>query len=357
MNLVYAVDRGSYNKEDHIGVIKKVESQIEQFQSNGINVSLCQYSWKGGYPQIEINGDTDFLYFRRIEPSIKLILKLMEIKKINKGIKMVMEIPTFPFKHEVIEKISLKRRINQAVGTFMLGIYVNRIVLCGQEKKRKKLYGVPVIHINNGVDYNKITVSQGMQEKNPDCIQLLCVSGCYFWHGYDRVIEGLHNYYEDTKQKRKVFFHIVGEGDCLKEYERLAEKYGMLNKEVFIYGKKTGEELDKIYSKCDIAIDHLGAHRKKIYYLSTLKSKEYVAKGLPILSSVMLDIYNSRNKEYIKLVQANETPVNIEEVMEFYDQIYTDKKKIDVSTKIREVFYEYCDWKFMFHPVINYFMN
>ena len=83
MKLVYAVDKISYNDKDHVGVVKKVESQMKLFNKNGIETSLCQYEWQGGYPQIQIEKDTDILYFRRIEPSVKMLCSLRRLKKKN----------------------------------------------------------------------------------------------------------------------------------------------------------------------------------------------------------------------------------------------------------------------------------
>ena len=77
MKLVYAVDKGSFNNADHAGVNIKVNSQILQMKKMGLEVELQQYEWRGGYPQIHIDEDTDFLYFRRIESSVKLLKKLI----------------------------------------------------------------------------------------------------------------------------------------------------------------------------------------------------------------------------------------------------------------------------------------
>lgn len=351
MNIVYAVDKESYNNVDHIGVKKKVEEQIEQFKKLGAIVTICQYTWKDGFAQIDIENDTDVLYFRRIEPSIKLLIKLREIKKKNRNIRILMEIPTYPFKFEMQEKISLKRRINMFIGNVFLNKYVNRIILCGYEKK--KLYGIPVISFSNGVTYDKITLKK-VNNQNMDDINIICVSGCFFWHGYDRAITGLAEYYANKDTARKVILHIVGEGSCLNQYIELAQKFNLLGDKVIIYGKKTGYELDEIYNLCDVAIDHLGGHRKKTYRLSTLKSKEYVAKGLPIISATLLDICNVQTKEFFYMPKDDESPLKIEEIIQFYDGIYKDKNKQMVAKNIRETFYEYCDWDFVYKPVLEY---
>jgi len=351
MKLVFAVDKISYNDKDHIGVVKKVEAQMRLFEKNGIKTTLCQYVWEGGYPQIVIEEDTDVLYFRRIEPSAKLLLKFSQLKKTNPNLRIIMEIPTYPFADEETIRLSLKRRINRGISEYLLRLYIDRIVLIGQQNPINRLYGIQTICVNNGVDFDVITMKKVLAN-NTDEIHMLCVSGCYFWHGYDRVIEGMKEYHQKKEQKEKVFFHIVGEGQCLEEYKSLAKKNGLLDKYVFFYGRKVGDELDKLYNRCDIAVECLGLHRKKLYRSSSLKSREYAAKGMPMIVANDLDIYREDTKQYIKMFPADDSPINIKDVVDFYHEIYEYPENI--TMKIRQSFYPYCAWDFVYKPVLDY---
>lgn len=354
MKLVYAVDKLSFNNKDHVGVVKKVEAQMELFEKNGLETSLCQYVWEGGYPQIQIDKDTDVLYFRRIEPSVKMLLKMRELKRYNSKLRIVMEIPTYPFAAEERGKISAKTRINRYLGEKFLRYYIDRIVLIGQKNLIESLYGVQTICANNGVDFEKIEIRNIKELQDKGDINLICVSGCFFWHGYDRVIEGMHQYYAKGKQSEEVVLHIVGEGECLEEYKKLARKYGLLDSRVFCYGRKVGKELDEIYDRSDIALECFGGHRKNLKLSSSLKSREYVAKGLPIVSSIQLDICNEETKAYIMSLPSDDSNVNMEEIVNFYHKLYNGKKKEQVAKDIRERFYRVCDWEYVFEEVINY---
>jgi len=211
MKLVFAVDKISYNDKDHIGVVKKVEAQMRLFEKNGIKTTLCQYVWEGGYPQIVIEEDTDVLYFRRIEPSAKLLLKFSQLKKTNPNLRIIMEIPTYPFADEETIRLSLKRRINRGISEYLLRLYIDRIVLIGQQNPINRLYGIQTICVNNGVDFDVITMKRVLAN-NTDEIHMLCVSGCYFWHGYDRVIEGMKEYHQKKEQKER---QVVKRMTCL----------------------------------------------------------------------------------------------------------------------------------------------
>lgn len=353
MKLVYAVDKTSYNQKNHVGVVKKVEAQIRLFEKNGFITKMCQYDWIGGYPQLEVEKDTDVLYFRRIEPSVKFLQKLYQIKKCNPCIKIVMEIPTYPFQWEEKDNVSIKRKINRTIGEQLLYKCIDRIVLIGAYERF--LYRIPTICVKNGVDYEKERMRRPIKkDASDDSIHMICVSGCYFWHGYERIIEGLKQYYCGGQHDRDVYFHVVGEGDCLSQYIELAKKYNLYGDKVIFYGRKVGDELDEIYDKCDVALECLATHRKNIFSSSSLKSKEYVAKGLPIVTSVKLDICDADTRKYIKMFSANDEPVSINEIVDFYDYIYQQKDKLDVAGEIREIFRKKCDWEYTFAEVLEY---
>ncbi len=352
MKLVFAVEKNGYNNIDHVGVVKKVESQMKLFNSNGIETKLCQYEWQGGYPQIEIEKDTDILYFRRIESSVKLLVKLRELKKISPKLRIIMEIPTYPFAGEERNKVSLKRKISRWIGDRFVRFLIDRIVLLGQEKLIERLYGIPVICANNGTDFEKITLRK--INNTSEGIHMICVSGCFFWHGYDRLIEGMNTYYQNCEMNDKVYLHVVGQGECFGEYKVLADEYGMTDKYVFFYGKQIGKELDTIYDKSNIGIDVLGAHRKGMRKASSLKAREYAAKGLPIVSSVKLDVDNEDTTKYILMLPANDEEINVGEIVRFYHEIYDKKDRNDIALDVRKCFYPCCDWRFVFGNVVDY---
>lgn len=354
MKLVFAVDKISYNDKDHVGVVKKVQAQLRLFQKNGITTTLCQYEWKNGRPNIEVKEDTDILYFRRVVPSVNLIRTLHHLKEISPKLRIIMEIPTYPFSAEERERIKIKTKINTWIGERLLKTCVDRIALVAQPTI-KELYGIPVLNINNGVDFDNIKVKEQINlgyGKNE--INLICVSGCFFWHGYDRIIEGLHYYYSNSINKEEVYLHIVGEGASLEEYKRMARCYGLLDKKIFFYGTKVGTALDEIYNKCDIALECLGGHRKNFVLSSSLKSREYAAKGLPMIAANDIDIYNEKTGKYIKIFPANDMPIDIKEVVKFYHEIYDGKEKLELASVIRQEFYQYCDWKFVCKSVLEY---
>lgn len=345
--IIFAVDKNSFNNPDHAGVNIKVASQLEQMRQGGNEAELLQYSWIDGELQIKVEPDTDVLYFRRIESSVKLLKTLKKCKETSHKLRVVMEIPTFPFKGER-GKRTVKQFINNVVGDIFLKKYVDRIAICGADTSIKSFVGIPVLHFSNGVEWKELPVNE-YQGDNKE-IHIICVSGCMLSHGYDRMIEGLNNYYSQGFD-RKVFFHIVGTGDYYEKYLELAKEYELFDKYVFFYGRKVGKELDEIYSKCNMAAAHLATHRIGIKTISSLKSREYAIRGIPFISSTDLGFSGDEKEKYIMYVPDDETAIDIAKVVEFYDRLYSEE---DVAKKMRSVFMEICDWKNTYKSVIDY---
>lgn len=119
-------------------------------------------------------------------------------------------------------------------------------------------------------------------------------------------------------------FHIVGGiADCEMHdsehapgFAELAEKYGITDKIVY-HGQKFGAELDELFNNADFAVASLGRHRSGITHIKTLKNREYAARGLCFIYSETDDDFDS--KPYVVKAPADESPVDINKVIDFID--------------------------------------
>ncbi|HET7116291.1 MAG TPA: glycosyltransferase [Hanamia sp.] len=266
---------------------------------------------------------------------------LEKLKRSN--IKVLLEIPTYPYDQEyrylkftsrivlLIEKLSRCKFKN----------YVTRIITL---TPYTSIFGIPSTQINNGIDPDSINMIQNNKSDND--IHLIGVASIAHWHGYDRVIEGLHNYYTENSEKKKVFFHIVGDSSNRESlrYKKLVKKYNLSNYVIF-YGKKSGKELDVIFNKADIAVGSLGCHRISINNVKSLKNREYCARGLPFFYSET-DV-DFENKDFIFRVPGNNNPIDIGEIIKFLS-----KNKFD-SVTIRKYAIENLTWDKQFEKVLN----
>ena len=242
--------------------------------------------------------------------------KLLKVFK-KKESKIVVEMPTFPYDKE--------RRPGVAWGFlfFLDKVYRNNLPkvadVIATYSEHKEIFGVKAIRIHNGIDFDRVLLRN--PRNKTDEIHLLAVAGLARWHGYDRLLRGMGKYYQ-TDGSRKVYFHIVGDGPVRGEYEQIIEQYG-LQEYCFMEGVKKGEELNEFYDMCDIGIECLASFRKDIFVSSSLKSREYVAKGIPFVTASKSDVFE--NKDFVLKVSEDETDIDIRNIISFYDHMYAGR--------------------------------
>lgn len=347
-----------FSNEESDGIAKKIRGQMKAFQESGFAVDYTcilnneTYYVKDGvsHPLGKVGkfrklAANYYLYKRLKKESYVCIynryglmdtfyLKLLKGFS-KKGTRIVVEIPTYPYDKECPPGLTwwMLYSLDKLYRT-QVKKYVDLITTYSEDSE---IFGIKAIQICNGVDYDKISIR--IPQNETDEIRLLAVAGLARWHGYDRLLKGIGEYYQQGG-KRKVIMHIVGKGNALAEYEEIVERYGIQEYYVF-HGEKRGEELTPIYDMCDIGIECLGLFRKSVTMSSSLKSREYVAKGLPFVMAGQSDVLEG--KEFVLKVPDNETPIDVEDIVKFYDQMYNGKSKIAVAESIRKETAGLCD--------------
>lgn len=343
------------------GVAKKIVSQIA-FMNSFKNCSCKYYSLNVAGPKfIKIFNlfnknvyanclydivDASFIYVRAVIPNtIGLVTLLKNVKKINPSCKILYEIPTYPYDSEMK---SFKQKCFLMLDRFnrkKLHKYVDKIVTLTNDDK---IFKCETLKIKNGTDCKSIDVSKKIKFDSKN-INLIAVAQFAFWHGYDRIIEGLHKY-----NRNNVVLHLVGNGQELEKYKLLVEKYNLQN-QVLFHGALFGEDLSKIFDISDACVCSLGSHRKGLYVTSELKSREYLSRGLPIVTSVDIDII-SEDCPFSLKVSEDEVPIDIQQIVDFLEKLYSadDKKRKIVTKEIRSFAEEYCSMEYAMKSVKEY---
>lgn len=246
--------------------------------------------------------------------------------------KIALELPTYPYEDE--NKYGLLSKAKIAVDlTYrkQLRKYIDFIVTFYDGYKT--LFGIPVMVIPNGFDFS--TMSPIRQESCGDAIHIIAVSSMREWHGYERFIKGMHTYYQSNRaDHRDIVLHLVGNGREYGKYKSLIEQFN-LGDHVILEGAMHGEALDQLYEVCHIGIDSLARHRSGIDVLSSLKSREYGAKGLPMINSCKIDIIDD-DFPYLLQVSADEAPIDMDAVIQFHDACFAcGKSRTAVASEIR----------------------
>lgn len=356
------------------GVLKKIIGQIKVFNDAGFKVDLLNVSEnKGNYlskffyslfykNQYLLNNydaveNIDFVYVRHFSPVNRGCLGLLSYLKKN-GCKIIYEIPTYPYDGEHkgfkgfvflgIDKIFRKK----------LRRYVDCIVTYSQDNT---IFDIKTVKIVNGIDCSTISpvdVTEYRQDidriPTEAAIRLIAVAQFAKWHGYDRLIEGLYEYYKNNP-KKKVFLDFVGDGSVLSQYQEMVNKYGVAQYVVF-HGVLTGAALSAVFNQADVAVCSLGCHRIGIFLGSFLKSREYIARGLPMISSTKIDILPN-DYQYIQYVSEDDSPIDINAVINFYDRLIRREDRELRIKNIRSFAENNCDMHITMQSVIDNISN
>lgn len=368
MNILFLVFHGF---DPANGISKKIHYQYQALKECNSEVHLCNYeinelghsTWKienktlidlgKGIPAkikskiyfspiidyIKSN-NINFVYIRSYHNANPFTIHFINRIRRN-GTQTVMEIPTYPYDQEYI---TLRMKLDLMIDKIFrkrLALSLNKIVTFSNESI---IFGQQTIRISNGIDFSSIK----LKEKNNNTSQslhLIGVAEVHYWHGFDRIIKGLANYYRENPSYI-VYFHIVGNLSGEREKKEIVnpiEEFH-LEKYIFLHGNKHGKELDSFFEKADLGIGSLGRHRSGITHIKTLKNREYAARGIPFIYSENDEDFDK--KEYVLKAQANETPIDINEIIEFYNSKNWSPSKIRES--IRNL-----SWKEQMQKVLN----
>lgn len=192
----------------------------------------------------------------------------------------------------------------------------------------------PHITLGNGIDVSSLPIRRISPTSN-NGIHFLCVANVSRWHGLDRILNGIASY----SGSQKVYLHIIGDGEELPNLQVLVKKLGISDNVIF-HGFLTGEKLDIQFNSCHIAIGSLGLHRIGLTEASILKAREYCARGIPYLIACA-DPDFPEDFSYIHRISSDESPVDIEKIIEFTQMVCAD---LDHPQKMRAYALEHLDW-------------
>ena len=365
MKILFIVFHGFYA---YNGISKKIISQADALKALGHDVRMCYYNvredgtreWKVDNESIAVLGkgipakirkrldlspvvnyaikeNINLLYYRSFHNANPATIRL--VRKLHAcGIKTILEIPTYPYDGEY-PKLSISLTLDRLFRKSFCS-HFDRIVTFSQAET---IFGRPTIRISNGIDFSKYPLRSVRETEGS--IHLLTVAEVHFWHGLDRLIEGLGLYYEKGG-KRDIFFEIVGPVWSEREQNEIgsAIKRHGLDNHVLLSGPKFDRQLDEAFERADLAVGSLGRHRSGITTIKTLKNREYAARGFRF-------IYSENDPDfdmmpYVCRFPADESPIDIDRLLAFIDSPAPSPEAIRKSIM-------HLSWKAQMHKVIE----
>lgn len=361
------------DSELYLGVKKKILGQVKAFEKLGYSVS---YSFTGkdkfafygaNKEQFILNSssrlikqycehscdyinrhDIDVLYFRvdRLSSDIMRVLKTAKAK----NAKVILEIPNYPYIGDYIngykqvsgfktKAVSFIKALICAVDDRLSGLRLSgkadAVVLFGN--KADSFFGVPAKNFDNGISVDDFSPIDILPTKD---IRFITVAGTLWWQGYERVLEGMSEYRKNNPDSEYTFkFTLVG-GDKkeMPKFKQLVSSLG-LDDCVDCVGFKTGEELLECYRKANIGISTLGCYKRGLVYCSSLKSREYMAQGLPFIYAYEDKLLDGQG--FAKKYSNDASVIDMESIIKFFEKTVNDRSILEDERRIAK---EKFDW-------------
>lgn len=341
------------------GISKKIINQMAGLKANGHEVTLCHYEVKPDGHRVRMIDDTVLQDYgnNKLAPIRKRIsysaiyryacrhhIQMVYVRsfhnanpftihffhKLHKaGIRIDMEIPTYPYDQEY-SLLPFQWKAELFVDKCFRRLLAAKCDNIVTFSPFKTIFGQKTIQISNGINFEELPL-RFPHPKIADEIHLLAVAEIHYWHGYDRIIEGLGLYYRH-QYTCKVFLHLVGGIGHTEEelFRQLIDTY-QLSSYIHFYGQKQDEELNTLFDKCDFAIGSLGRHRSGIDKIKTLKNREYAARGIAFIYSETDEDFD--HMPYILKAPANDSPISIPEILNFYRTVTAVPQEIRNSVR------------------------
>lgn len=360
------------------GISKKMLAQIKGLRQNGHEVHVCSYGYakdkrlcrfvdeqvikdygKGALAGIRqrmsygciadycISNGIEFVYSRNYQNASPWLINLFSRLK-KAGIRSVQEIPTYPYDEE-FKGYPWDKKIGLFIDQLFRNSMSKQMDAIVTFSDAKRIFGQRTINISNGVDLDVIPLHQPVEQPQ-DEVHIIAVAEVHTWHGFDRFIHGLGEYYQQ-KPQRKVYFHIVGAvwdpemfgSSRATGFKTYIDQYGIKDYVIF-HGSMYADELNDVFNQCCFAVGSLARHRSGITHIKTLKNREYASRGIPFIYSEYDSDFD--HQPYIMKASADESPININKVLAFIDSHHF------VPSEIRKTV-EHLSWKVQMEKVLN----
>lgn len=317
---------------DEIIVEDKNDSKHRVFRQFNIVKEFCEKS------------EISFLYIRYSLSFPQFIHMLRNVKPLVE--KIVVECPDYPYIQEWTKTKRYIQAFMDCIFNKQLRKYVDHIFTCSDHTS---VMGIESSRLLNGTNISEYNLRELTDTNN--IINVLCIAILNISTGADRFIQGLADY-KKNGGNRVIKLHIVGDGPEAETYKKLISDNNLEN-DVIMYGFMPMSEANAIFNKCDMGLGAVAFHRIGISSDSTLKSREYGLRGMPIIAENKIDILGD-DFRYIDFCPFDDSPIDMRQVIDFYDRCFGMSDKTTVAKAIREYFINRCDIQKTMLPVIDY---
>ena len=344
-NMGFEVHFGHFRGTNQF-VIEAEDNQYVLSSKNGSTRAKLASIYDKIYSYIKDNS-ISYLYIRLISLDNKAINFYKKLKK--NSVIIIIEFYSHNLELEakktVLRNFNRRKYLSALKGTCSLLInkyYFSKLHYCIDlivtTTEVGYMYGVRTINVVNGIDTGSVSVRN--KEKNNYDFNIVSVAMISPWHGYDRVIKGLSEYYKKGGTEN-ILYTVVGEGEEKANLEKMVLELG-LQEHVIFTGIKLNSELDLYYNQADIALEMLAGFRRTQGQISSIKMAEYFAKGIPVLYAADQKLYPKEMEQYCYWVENDDSPVDINCIIDFCKDLYN--REVDIENNMHLLAKKYFDW-------------
>ncbi len=332
--------------EEFNGICKKIRYQVKALQDCGVDTRICYLTDEDNHKCRMVDDEViqdygtgipgkirkrtglgciaryvkqhkiELVYVRSDHNTTPFLIHLLYRFR-KAGARVVMEIPTYPYDQEY-KGLSFGYQRVLFLDKCLRGIMARYIDKFVTFSNHETIFGRPTIRIANGIDFDIVPLKTVIPPTD-DALHLIAVATIHPWHGFDRAIRGLIEYYAAGAPEGRIVLHIVGQGvpEVVDGYKHLVSEHAQ-EENVAFHGPLFGEALDTVFGRSQIGIGSLARHRSGITHLRSLKNREYAARGIPFVYSEIDDDFE--DMPYVLKAPADESPLDIAALAHFYRQ-------------------------------------
>lgn len=384
MRLFYLTALDDLDREK-CGILGKIYGQIHSFEQNSFHVSFGHFHGKdcflikndGAETQLEARGANTRDRMGSIYEAVKKYIMEQGIQALyirfisldgraiqlyqylhEHGVRIIIEFYSHNLELEA-QKTAIRNFRNGKLLTAIKGVVslnINRV--CFYQLRNcidlivtttpvDSMYGVPTLNVRNGIDTEAVQVRK--KTDNGYDFNIISVAMISSWHGYDRMIKGIADYYHNGGNIN-ILYSVIGDGEEKCNLEQLV-KNNHLEEHVVFTGIKLANELDEYYNHADVALEMLAGFRRTKGSISSIKMAEYFAKGIPVVCATEKQQYSEEIQKYCFLVENDDSNVNIDGLIRFITSFNGQYDR--VCKEMHHIAKEQFDWSFTMQPLFH----
>lgn len=168
-----------------------------------------------------------------------------------------------------------------------------------------------ILVCSNGIGVNSYPLRRTISFSEP--LKILFLKGTSSiseWNGFERLISSIDRGYSN-KIKLIVCGHLIKGEIPERDY---IEHRGYLNK----------EQLGILFNEAHIGISTLALHKKGLHEAAVLKTREYIARGLPFIYAYTDPDLNEETKPFALQFPNDDSPIDMQQVIDFAQKVLSD---------------------------------